>query len=100
MISSGQDYPLSDQSGSQSIFADAVLDALEENDTILPAPALFLAVRDQLDPGTLDVQFKAIKGAGDAVGDFYLCTAFLIFAALMLRCFAVTFQLSAGILYR
>ena len=71
LISSGQDYPLSDQSGDQSIFADAVLDALEENDTILPAPALFLAVRDQLDPGTLDVQFKAIKGAGDAVGDFY-----------------------------
>jgi hypothetical protein len=71
LISSGQDYPLPDQSGDQSIFADAVLDALEENDAILPAPALFLAVRDQLDPGTLDVQFKAIKGAGDAVGDFY-----------------------------
>ena len=71
LISSGQDYPLSDQSGDQSVFADAVLEALEENDTILPAPALFLAVREQLDAGTLDVQFKAIKGAGDAVGDFY-----------------------------
>ena len=71
LISSGQDYPLPDQSGDQSIFADAVLDALEGNDAILPAPALFLAVREQLDPSTLDVQFKAIKGAGDAVGDFY-----------------------------
>ena len=71
LISSGQDYPVSDQSGDQSIFADAVLGALEENDRVLPAPALFLAIRDQLDPGALDVQFKAIKGAGDAVGDFY-----------------------------
>jgi len=71
LISSGQDYPLSDQSGDQSIFADAVLRALEQNEQILPAPALFLAIREQLDSGALDVQFKAIKGAGDAVGDFY-----------------------------
>ena len=71
LISSGQDYPVSDQSGDQSIFADAVLRALEENKEVLPAPALFLAIREQLDPGALDVQFKAIKGAGDAVGDFY-----------------------------
>ena len=71
LISSGQDYPVSDQSGSQSIFADAVLAALEQNEHILPAPALFLAIRQQLDPGSLNVQFKAIKGAGDAVGDFY-----------------------------
>jgi hypothetical protein len=71
LISSGQDYPVSDQSGDQSIFADAVLGALEANQEILPAPALFLAIREQLDPGALEVQFKAIKGAGDAVGDFY-----------------------------
>ena len=71
LISSGQDYPVSDQSGDQSIFADAVLGALEGNKEILPAPALFLAIREQLDPGALNVQFKAIKGAGDAVGDFY-----------------------------
>ena len=71
LISSGQDYPVSDQSGDRSIFADAVLEALEQNNAILPAPALFLAIREQLDPGALDVQFKAIKGAGDAVGDFY-----------------------------
>ena len=71
LISSGQDFPISDQSGDQSIFADAVLEALEGNNEILPAPALFLAIREQLDPGALDVQFKAIKGAGDAVGDFY-----------------------------
>ena len=71
LISSGQDYPLSDQSGDQSIFADAVLRALEQNEQILPAPALFLAIREQLDSGSLDVQFKAIKAAGDAVGDFY-----------------------------
>ena len=48
-----------------------LVEALEENKDILPAPALFLAIREQLDPGALDVQFKAIKGAGDAVGDFY-----------------------------
>ena len=48
-----------------------MLEALEQNNAILPAPALFLAIREQLDPGALDVQFKAIKGAGDAVGDFY-----------------------------
>jgi hypothetical protein len=71
LISSGQDYPVTDQSGAQSIFADAVLDALGQNEQILPAPALFLAIRENLDPGTLDLQFKAIKGAGDAVGDFY-----------------------------
>ena len=71
LISSGQDYPVTDQSGAQSIFADAVLDALGQNEQILPAPALFLAIRENLDPGALDLQFKAIKGAGDAVGDFY-----------------------------
>lgn len=74
LLSSGQDQPLPSESNPQvSVFADAFISALRDNESVLTAPALFLSMLDLLDeslPG-LDPEFKAIKRAGDEVGEFY-----------------------------
>jgi uncharacterized protein len=74
LLTSGQDAPLaSERDASVSVFAYALLQALETNNRILTAPALFLSMLDELDenlPG-LDPDFKAIKRAGDEIGEFF-----------------------------
>jgi len=74
LFTSGTDAPLP-QTGntSSSVFADAFIDALVNNKTVLTAPALYLNVMDALESRQPDLnpQFKAIKRAGDEVGDFF-----------------------------
>lgn len=74
LLTSGQDAPLaSERNPEVSVFAEAFIDALRDNESVLTAPALFLGMLDRLDeslPG-LDPEFKAIKRAGDEVGEFY-----------------------------
>ncbi len=74
LMTSGKDFPLQ-KVGSQdhSVFADALIDVLESNDAVLTAPVLFLQVLDELEERQPDLspEFKAIKRAGDEVGDFF-----------------------------
>jgi len=74
LLTSGQDSPLaSERDASVSVFAYALLKSLEDNTGVLTAPALFLQMLDELDenlPG-LDPDFKAIKRAGDEIGEFF-----------------------------
>jgi len=74
LMTSGKEYPLPEQTaGKTSVFADALIDALRRNDAILTAPALFMSVLDSLETRQpeLNPEFKAIKRAGDEVGDFF-----------------------------
>ncbi|MBE9540485.1 MAG: caspase family protein, partial [Proteobacteria bacterium] len=74
LLTSGRDHPMADDGGhSTSIFATAFIEVLEKNDRVLTAPALFLAILDQLGEEQTAVapEFKAIKRAGDEVGDFF-----------------------------
>lgn len=75
LLTSGQDFPLvSERDPGTSVFAEAFLRALQDNEAVITAPALFLSMLDLLDlldkglPG-LDPEFKAIKRAGDAPGN-------------------------------
>ncbi|MBY6204260.1 caspase family protein [Halomonas denitrificans] len=74
LMTSGMDFPLQEVGKlDQSVFADALIAVLEGNDAVLTAPALFLQVLDELEERQpeLNPQFKAIKRAGDEVGDFF-----------------------------
>ncbi len=78
LLSSGGDSPVLDNLGQgNSIFARAFLDVLESNDQIMAGPDLFLKVRDIVSEAASTVEFeqepefKAIKGAGHEVGDFF-----------------------------
>jgi len=46
---------------------------LEKNESVLTAPALFMDLLDELAvrQPELDPEFKAIKRAGDEIGDFF-----------------------------
>lgn len=74
LMTSGNDYPLprADLSDT-SVFADALVDTLASNQSVMTAPALFLSVIQQLESRQPDLnpEFKAIKRAGDEVGDFF-----------------------------
>lgn len=74
LLTSGQDFPLaSERDPGVSVFAEAFIRALQDNEAVITGPALFLSMLDLLDeslPG-LDPEFKAIKRAGDEVGEFY-----------------------------
>ena len=78
LISSGGDQPVLDE-GSQgnSVFARAFLDVLEANRAVMSAPSLFAQlqsrVRSAAGRSGFDQQpeFKAIKGAGHEIGDFF-----------------------------
>lgn len=74
LLTSGQDFPLaSERDPGTSVFAEAFISALQDNEAVITGPALFLSMLDLLDeslPG-LDPEFKAIKRAGDEVGEFY-----------------------------
>jgi hypothetical protein len=78
LLSSGGDAPVLDNIGEgHSIFARAFLDVLEEADRFITAPELFLKVRQLVTERARDIdveqtpEFKAIKGAGHEVGDFF-----------------------------
>jgi uncharacterized coiled-coil protein SlyX len=78
LIASGGDNPVLDAGGDgHSVFAKAFLDALEGNDAILTAPALFSLVQGKVREGALrnhfaqTPEYKSIKGAGHEVGDFF-----------------------------
>ena len=74
LLASGRDSPLaSNASGDSSVFTGAFIAALQSNHGVLTAPALFLNMLDYMDEGdqTSDPEFKAIKRAGDEVGDFF-----------------------------
>ena len=74
LLSSGQDYPLVGAGNSgTSAFAAAFIAVLEKNNTVMTAPALYLSIIDELGNSQpkLTPQFKAIKRAGDEVGDYF-----------------------------
>jgi uncharacterized protein len=74
LLASGQDIPLmSNVVRDTSVFTGAFLAALQSNHGVLTAPALFLNMLDYLDEGdqAIEPEFKAIKRAGDEVGDFF-----------------------------
>ncbi len=74
LMTSGKEYPLPEEGdGSVSVFADAMIDALLSNKRVLTAPALFLTVTQELEERRPELQpeFKAIKRAGDEVGEFF-----------------------------
>jgi hypothetical protein len=78
LLSSGGDSPVLDgAAGRHSVFANAFLDTLENNQQVLSGPELFLKVRDQVTGAAARLEFvqvpdfKAIKAAGHEVGDFF-----------------------------
>lgn len=78
LLSSGGDYPVLDNAGQgHSVFARALLDELESNNAVLSGPELFLRIRERVKAGAASLnvkqepEFKAIKGAGHEVGDFF-----------------------------
>ena len=60
-----------------SVFARAFLDTLEGAGTIISGPELYLKIKDNVASRAKSVgfdqmpEFKAIKGAGHEVGDFF-----------------------------
>lgn len=74
LMTSGVDAPVPRlRAGYTSVFADAFIEALQENEGVATAPGLFLNLLDELAvrQPELDPEFKAIKRAGDEVGDFF-----------------------------
>ena len=78
LISSGGDQPVLDTGGAgNSVFARAFLDALESNRDVLSAPALFARLQSRVKAAAARTgfhqvpEFKAIKGAGHEIGDFF-----------------------------
>ena len=78
LLSSGGDRPVLDEGApSHSVFAATVLDTLRDNERILSGPQLFQAIDGKIRERAADVgfeqraEYKAIKGAGHEVGDFF-----------------------------
>jgi len=78
LLSSGGDRPVLDGGGgNSSVFARAFFDELENNEGLLAAPQLYLRVKDRVADAASRVEFnqepdfKTIKAAGHAVGDFF-----------------------------
>lgn len=78
LLSSGGDRPVLDEGApGHSVFAATVLETLRDNDSILSGPQLFLAIDDKIRRRAADsgfdqrAEYKAIKGAGHEVGDFF-----------------------------
>jgi hypothetical protein len=78
VISSGGDAPVVYEPGEMhSIFARALLAALESNEQLLTAPELFLRIRNTVRQGAAttealhEPELKALKDAGHEVGDFF-----------------------------
>lgn len=78
LIASGGDDPVLDRGGNgDSVFARVFLNVLQANTEILSTPALYTEIKTQMkdDEGTAHFaevpQFKAIRAAGDDLGDFF-----------------------------
>ena len=74
LMTSGVDAPVPRlKAGYASVFADAFIEALQENEGVATGPGLFLDLLDELAvrQPELDPEFKAIRRAGDEVGDFF-----------------------------
>lgn len=78
LLSSGGDLPVLDNGGNgHSVFARAFLDALDSVKGVISGPELFLKIRDQVSEKAKVInfvqlpEFKAIKGTGHEVGDFF-----------------------------
>lgn len=78
LLSSGGDRPVLDEGApGHSVFAATVLDTLRDNERILSGPQLFQAIDGKIRERAADVgfeqraEYKAIKGAGHEVGDFF-----------------------------
>ncbi len=78
LLSSGGDKPVLDSNGEKhSIFATAFVDTLKNNKEIMTGPQLFKAVHDRVVKESTaakfkqEPQYKAIKGAGHEVGEFF-----------------------------
>ena len=73
LISSNRDFPRDANAAGLSMFATGLARVLEASSEVLPAPALFVRLREELGGSSAAIQptYKAVKGAGDAVGDFY-----------------------------
>ncbi|WP_245792270.1 caspase family protein [Teredinibacter waterburyi] len=78
LLSSGGDQPILDNAGNgQSVFSNALLAELDANDSVLSSPELFLRLRNKVAIASQKLgldqtpEFKAIKGAGHEVGDFF-----------------------------
>ena len=78
LLTSGGDQPVLDSAGDKhSIFAKAFIETLSNNDEIMTGPQLFKSVHDQVVEESAkadfpqEPQYKAIKGAGHEVGEFF-----------------------------
>lgn len=78
LLSSGGDAPVLDNFGrGNSLFARAFLEVLQNSQGVISGPELFLKVRETVSErskksGIVQIpEFKAIKGAGHEVGDFF-----------------------------
>lgn len=78
LIASGDVQPVLDTGGEgHSVFARAFLDALEQNQELITAPALFAKVQSRVREAAARMsslqmpQFKTIKAAGHEFGDFF-----------------------------
>jgi hypothetical protein len=78
LLSSGGDLPVLDNAGAgHSVFARAFLDALDSAKGVISGPELFLKIKDQVSEKAKSInfvqlpEFKAIKGTGHEVGDFF-----------------------------
>jgi len=78
LIASGGDEPVLDQGGNgDSVFAKAFLQVLGSNSEILSTPALYTEIKAQMKAEEASnhfdevPQFKAIRAAGDDLGDFF-----------------------------
>jgi hypothetical protein len=78
LIASGGDEPVLDEGGDgDSVFTRAFLEVLRSNDEILSTPALYTEIKarmkreDAANHFDEVPQFKAIRAAGDDLGDFF-----------------------------
>ena len=80
LLSSGGNLPVLDKASSDSkhsVFANAFLQALKNNDGILTGPQLYRRIHDQVVQDSKTAKFeqepsyKVIKGAGHEVGEFF-----------------------------
>lgn len=78
LLASGGDKPVLDSAdGKHSIFTTAFIDTLKNNQAILTGPELFKAVQQRVKQDSAEAnfeqepQYRAIKGAGHEVGDFF-----------------------------
>lgn len=78
LLTSGGDKPVLDSAGEKhSIFASAFVDTLKNNKDIMTGPELFKAVHARVIKESAaaefdqEPQYRAIKGAGHEVGDFF-----------------------------